>query len=99
MLTFFVIQSSEEKPKEEEEDEEEVFFGPVGFTEQCIAAGVEEESVRPLSPLKPDEWAHIASEAMSLAHKIKDLKTSDTDEEPGNADSIGNYFTSISIKT
>ncbi|KAK7503662.1 hypothetical protein BaRGS_00005201 [Batillaria attramentaria] len=60
--------------KADEEDDEEVFFGPVGFTEKCIAAGVAEEAIKPLSPLRPDQIAELAKEAFSVAHRISNMK-------------------------
>ncbi|XP_076448611.1 uncharacterized protein LOC143285237 isoform X3 [Babylonia areolata] len=56
-------------------DDEEVFFGPVGFTEKCIAAGVAEVTVQPLSPLRPDQVAELAKEAYSVACRIAMMNT------------------------
>lgn len=58
-------------------DDEEVFFGPVGFTEKCIAAGVAEEVIKPLSPLCPDQIAELAKEAYSVAFRIANVKVSE----------------------
>lgn len=63
-------------PNEDQEDK--VFFGPVGFTEKCIAAGVEEKVIKPFSPLRPDQWAQLAKEAFQVAYHIGSLKPSDT---------------------
>ncbi|XP_070193640.1 G2 and S phase-expressed protein 1-like isoform X2 [Littorina saxatilis] len=65
--------SGQEKTSKDEADEE-VFFGPVGFTEKCIAAGVTE--IKPLSPLRPDQMVELAKEAYSIAYRIANMKTS-----------------------
>ncbi|PVD24631.1 hypothetical protein C0Q70_15115 [Pomacea canaliculata] len=55
------------------DEEDEVFIGPIGFMEKCIAAGVAEEVIKPLSPLRPDQVAEIAKEAFLVAHRIVNM--------------------------
>lgn len=50
-----------------------MFIGPIGFMEKCIAAGVAEEVIKPLSPLRPDQVAEIAKEAFLVAHRIVNM--------------------------
>lgn len=57
----------------EEDDDEVVFFGPMGFTEKCIAVAVAEEVVKPLSPLRPEQMAELCKEAYSVAYRISNM--------------------------
>ena len=69
-----------DRAKTTAEDEEEVFLGPVGFREKCIAAGVEEETFRPLSPLTPGQMAELFKEAYSVAYRIENMKMSESSD-------------------
>ena len=68
---------------EDVEDEDEVFFGPVGFKEQCVAKKTEltttdsPEGCKPMSPLTTEQQVEIFKEATKVALLLK--KT--TDEE------------------
>ncbi|XP_060079409.1 uncharacterized protein LOC132558816 [Ylistrum balloti] len=84
-----------ENSKEEEEDEE-VFFGPVGFTERCVAHSVAPE-VKPLSPLNAGQMAELVKEAALVAYRLKtDCKNSpfiDSDSPPKKRHSRSGTFT------
>ncbi|XP_069141101.1 platelet binding protein GspB-like isoform X2 [Argopecten irradians] len=62
--------SSSIEHSKEEEDEEEVFFGPMGFTEKCVAQTVGPE-VKPLSPLNACQIAELVKEAALVAYRLK----------------------------
>ncbi|KAL8594742.1 hypothetical protein ACOMHN_051688 [Nucella lapillus] len=68
-------EKQEEKAAKTNGNDEEVFFGPMGFTEKCIAAGVAEEAIQPLSPLRPDQMAELAKEAYSVACRISMMRS------------------------
>ncbi|XP_028397967.1 nucleolar protein dao-5-like [Dendronephthya gigantea] len=58
-------------------DEEEVFFGPVGFTEQCVATRInvlqEESNIIPLSPLTEEQVVEVFKEATKVALQFEKL--------------------------
>ncbi|KAK3602949.1 hypothetical protein CHS0354_039366 [Potamilus streckersoni] len=67
------------------DNEEEVFFGPVGFTERCVRTVVGNidplaEEVKPLSPLRPDQWAELVKEANIVAFRLQEGQTSSSDD-------------------
>lgn len=70
--------SSRNKP-EEADDEEEVFFGPVGFTEQCVATRAktlqEENNIKPLSPLTGEQVVEIFKEATKVVLRLEKLSS------------------------
>ena len=61
---------------EEEDDEDEVFFGPVGFTETCVAKKTQLNSLspaksKPLSPLNAEQYVQIFLEANQVAMELE----------------------------
>ena len=56
----------------DEDVDDEIFFGPVGYTERCVATAVSSISkeVKPLSPLNPRQFAEICKEANAVAARI-----------------------------
>ena len=59
-----------------EDDDEEIFFGSVGFAEQCVSKAVEiteeeQEVLKPLSPLSAEEWVQVRTLSQSrVAHLV-----------------------------
>ena len=64
---------------EEADHEEEVFFGPVGFTEQCVATRAktlqEESNIKPLSPLTGEQVVEIFKEATKVVLRLEKLSS------------------------
>ena len=67
---------------EEADDEEEVFFGPVGFTEQCVATRAktvqEENNIKPLSPLTGEQVVEIFKEATKVVLRLEKLSSTES---------------------
>ena len=61
------------------DNEEEVFFGPVGFTEQCVATRAkalqQENDIKPLSPLTGEQVVEVFKEATKLALRFEKLSS------------------------
>ncbi|ESO99722.1 hypothetical protein LOTGIDRAFT_238727 [Lottia gigantea] len=63
-----VLSPSENKKPENYDEDEEIFFGPMGFTEKCVAAVVAAQTpVKPMSPLNPQQLAEMIKEAHGVA--------------------------------
>ena len=81
---------------EEVDEEEEVFFGPVGFTEQCVATRAktlqEEDNIKPLSPLTREQVVEIFKEATKVALRFEKLSSA---QSPISSLSSGSLSSSI----
>lgn len=75
---YFMFVNSSEKPIELDLEktvdvDDEVFFGPIGYTERCVATKTStvEEEEKGMSPISALQWAHIAKEAYMMSHLLK----------------------------
>ena len=70
-------------------DDEEVFFGPVGFTEQCLATRTktlqEENNIKPLSPLTGEQVVEIFKEATKVALRLEKLSSTQSSDSTSNS--------------
>ena len=68
-----------DRNKSGEADDEEVFFGPISFTEQCVATRAknlqEEEKIKPLSPITGEQVVEIFKEATKVALQLEKLSS------------------------
>ncbi|XP_072027142.1 uncharacterized protein [Amphiura filiformis] len=81
VLTNAPTRVVDEKISPAEEDEDEVFFGPVGFREQCVAKKTEldsPEGIKPMSPLTTEQYVEIFKEATKVALLLKEQGTDNT---------------------
>ncbi|XP_022102480.1 flocculation protein FLO11-like isoform X2 [Acanthaster planci] len=74
-----------ESEKVEVDDEDEVFFGPVGFTEACIAKKTQLHSqspneCKPMSPLNVEQYLELFLEANKVAMELTKEKKRDASQ-------------------
>ncbi len=91
---------------DEDHGDEEIFFGPVGFTETCVAKAVEDEVkdtevFKPLSPLSIEEMVLVFKEAQTVACRISAAKRDDSSSTDGSTSSAShqklNMFSAESL--
>lgn len=84
--------------KSEADDDEEVFIGPMGFREQCVAAVVsaEDQTIQPISPLGPEQYAELFKEANLVAYRLKNTKSG---SQESNKSSSSLQISALSFKS
>ena len=55
----------------DDDDDDDVFFGPVGHKERCLKAALEQEKIKPDSPLRGRKVVELFKEATSLAIQLQ----------------------------
>lgn len=56
---------------DDDDDDDDVFFGPVGHKERCLKAALEQEDIKPASPLRGRKVVELFKEATSLAIQLE----------------------------
>ncbi|XP_050413306.2 G2 and S phase-expressed protein 1 isoform X1 [Patella vulgata] len=83
---FDLVLSPPESKKDELQDEEEIFFGPMGFTERCVAAVVARQTpVKPMSPLNPQQLAEVIKEAHGVSCLFTNMKSGGSSSDDGKS--------------